>query len=306
MGDQGRTQALAALAARQWGVVSTRQLGGLGFSKKLVAEEAKRGRLQRLHRGVYAVGHDRLTWHGRCMAAVLGAEPLDDPPALASHWAAAYIWGLVLREPTIHVTVDTRRRAKRPFTVHFARLAPEDRAIHDGMPVTALPRTLLDQAAARPTRIGHYLKRSEELGLFDLFALDDLLARVGGHPGRGHLQSALDIYRPDPELTRSGIERLFRDLVREAGLPRPAMNFNVAGFELDAYWPELRFCVELDVFETHGTRASFETDRRRQEELKLIGVEMVRFTGPRLRREPNAIGERLATLLRLRREEIRP
>jgi flavin-binding protein dodecin len=64
------------------------------------------------------------------------------------------------------------------------------------------------------------------------------------------------------------------------------MNFNVDGYELDAYWPDLRFAVELDVFATHGTRAAFERDRRRQEDLKLTGVEMIRLTGPRLEREP--------------------
>ena len=64
------------------------------------------------------------------------------------------------------------------------------------------------------------------------------------------------------------------------------MNFNVAGFELDAYWERERFAVELDVYETHGSRAAFERDRLRQEDLKLIGVEMTRVTGPRLDREP--------------------
>ena len=67
------------------------------------------------------------------------------------------------------------------------------------------------------------------------------------------------------------------------------MNFVVAGYELDAYWAEERFVVELDLFETHGTRASFEEDRLRQEELKLAGVEMIRVTGPRLKREPEIV-----------------
>ena len=66
------------------------------------------------------------------------------------------------------------------------------------------------------------------------------------------------------------------------------MNFNVAGYELDAYWEPERFAVELDVYETHGSRAAFERDRLRQEDLKLIGVEMIRVTGPRLEREPEA------------------
>jgi very-short-patch-repair endonuclease len=82
------------------------------------------------------------------------------------------------------------------------------------------------------------------------------------------------------------------------------MNFNVAGFELDAYWPDLRFAVELDVFETHGSRAAFERDHLRHEELKLVGIEMLRITAPRLKREPQAVLGNLAVLLSRRRHEL--
>ena len=82
------------------------------------------------------------------------------------------------------------------------------------------------------------------------------------------------------------------------------MNFNVLGYELDAYWEPERFAVELDVYETHGSHAAFERDRLRQEDLKLKGVEMIRVTGPRLDREPQAIVERVAAHLELRRREL--
>jgi very-short-patch-repair endonuclease len=83
----------------------------------------------------------------------------------------------------------------------------------------------------------------------------------------------------------------------QAGLPQPRTNFVVEGFELDCYWPEFRFAVELDVFETHGTRAAFERDRKRQEDLLLAGIAMTRVTGPRLAREPDAVIARIARLL---------
>jgi very-short-patch-repair endonuclease len=73
------------------------------------------------------------------------------------------------------------------------------------------------------------------------------------------------------------------------------------GFELDCYWPECRFAVELDVFETHGTRAAFERDRLRQEDLLLVGIGMTRVTGPRLEREPDEVIRRVARLLEQRR-----
>ena len=312
MANKGRTpDGLAALATRQHGVISTKQLITLGFSPQLLVAEVDRGRLLPLHQGVYAVGHRRLTWYSRCWAAVLGAEANEVGEvvwaAVASHASAAYLWGLYRFAPeVIDVTAPIRRRAKREFRVHFSSiLAEEDRAEREGIPVTALPRTLMDLAIrARPDQLERLLERAEERDLLDLRALEALLDRAGGHRGRGRLRQALAIYRPDPAFTRSRFEKRFRQLVRAAGMPVPSMNFNVAGYELDAYWPELRFVVELDLFETHGTRAAFERDHLRQEQLKLIGVEMIRITEPRLRREPQAVLANLAALLERRRREL--
>ncbi len=150
----------------------------------------------------------------------------------------------------MHVTAPTRRRAKRPFVVHFSSILSEkDRAIRDGIPVTAVPRTLLDLAIrARPEQLEGYLERAEDRELLDVRTVEDVLARAGGHRGRGRLARALALYSPDPSFTRSKFEWRFRRAVEAAGLPAPSMNFNVAGFELDAYWPDLRFAVELDLF----------------------------------------------------------
>lgn len=313
MPGKGRTptsyEALRDLATRQHGVVSMGQLVDLGYSVDAVLEWASIGRLHRVHRGVYTVGHRRLTWYSHCWAAVLGAEPDEGAPwrAVASHYSAAYLWGLLRWRPDVmHVTAPTRRRAKRRFVVHFSSiLAEEDRAVREGVPATAVPRTLMDLAIrARPEQLEGYLERAEERELLDVRAIEDVLARAGGHRGRGRLARALAIYSPDPAFTRSKFERRFRRLVKAADLPTPSMNFNVAEFELDAYWPELRFAVELDLFETHGSRAAFERDRRRHEELKLLGIEMIRITAPRLKREPEKVIRNLATLLDRRRAEL--
>jgi very-short-patch-repair endonuclease len=163
--------------------------------------------------------------------------------------------------------------------------------------VTALPRTLLDLAASiRFDWLERMVERSEELGLFDLRAVEDLLARTMGHHGHGRLRRAIALYRP-ASFTRSGLEKRFLELLMEAGLPQPRTNYVEHGFELDCYWPEYRFAVELDVFETHGTRAAFERDRKRQEDLLLAGIGMTRVTGPRLEREPEEVIKRVARLL---------
>lgn len=305
MDDKRRPEghhALARLADRQYGVVSTRQLLVLGYSRSSVADEAKAGRLHRLHRGVYAVGMRRLDWHGYCLAAVLACAP-----AYASHASAGWIWGLLSYAPErIDVTAPTRRHPKGAMRLHHARLDPRDCGEREGIPVTSLARTLLDLAATLPRRrFDRTLERAEELGLFDLAALDDLLARVTHHVGVTPLRDALALYRPKPAFTRSGVEERFLALVETAGLPTPAMNCNVSGLELDAYWEEERFAVELDVFETHGSRAAFARDRLRQEDLLLAGIETDRITDDRLESEPKRVIERLGRLLAQRRELLR-
>lgn len=295
---------LAELAERQHGVVSIRQLTGpLGFSRNKVAYAVSTGHLHRLHRGVYAVGHTHLSVHARCLAAVLACAP----EALLSHRSAAWLWGLSRLGPLPpHVTTPVPRVTRTGIRVHYARgFVTDDRRLEQKIPVTAVPRTLLDSAAAEPfTRLQRMLERCEELKLFDLGPVECLLERTQGHHGCGRLRRALALYRPVP-FTRSGFERLFFEAVQRAGLPRPATNFVEAGFELDVYWPECRFAVELDTYGTHGTHGAFERDRLRHEDLKLAGIEMIRVTDIRFHREPDAVLDRVSRLLSDRRREMR-
>ncbi len=292
---------LAELAERQHGVVSIRQLETkLGYSRWAAQREVTAGRLHRLHRGVYAVGHRRISAHGRCLAAVLACGP----EALLSHGSAAWLWGISRYGPEpLAVTGPQPRKPRPPIRLHRSTILTEaDRAIEENIPVTALPRTLLDCAGEfRFSRVQRMLERSEELKLFDLGPVEELLGRSRGHAGWGRLRRAIALYAPVP-FTRSGFERRFFEAVLEAGLPRPATNFVEAGFELDVYWPEQRFAVELDTYATHGTQAAFERDHVRDEDLMLAGIELIRVTDVRFHREPEAVLERVATLLARRCE----
>jgi hypothetical protein len=250
-------------------VVSTKQLATMGYTKSSVAKAAKVGRLHRVHRGVYALGHQRLTWHGRCMAAVLAASP-----SVASHWSAGWLWGLLRAQPgTLHVTCRRSRHADRPFVTHTADLARADLARRDGIPVTSLARTILDLAVdSRERTVRRFIRQADDDKTFDLRAMEELLARTKGHRGQAKVRAALEIYDETPAFTRSDIEKRFLEIVREAGLPMPSMNRFVDGYEIDAYWAEARFGVELDIYETHGSRLSFEEDRERDDELLHAGI----------------------------------
>jgi hypothetical protein len=104
--------ALARVAARQHGVVTLAQLRAAGIDRFGAARRAKAGRLHRLHRGVYAVGHANLSFEGRCLAVVFACGD----GAVVSHLSAARVWGLLAAGSwPIEVTVPTASgRCKRP------------------------------------------------------------------------------------------------------------------------------------------------------------------------------------------------
>lgn len=293
---------VAGLAAQQYGVVSLTQLIELGHSESVVQREVESGRLHRLHRGAFAVGHPGISRHGQCLAAVLARGD----QALLSYQSAAWLWGILptLRQP-IEVSVPWRGHRRSPLHVHHCpALREEDAGFHEGVPVTAVARTLLDIASAlRPRQLEQAIERSRLMGRLNLDAADRLLDEVRGHAGRSRLRRGLEMYR-NPAFIRSGGELRFLELLREAGLPRPRVNTFVHGFEVDLYWEPERFAVELDSWDAHRTRRAFEDDPRRHEELKLAGIELVRFTGRRLSREPDQIAERIRIFLRRRRAEL--
>jgi very-short-patch-repair endonuclease len=166
----------------------------------------------------------------------------------------------------------------------------------DAIPVTSVARTLLDLAAVAPRQIDQALEKAERLGKFDLVAIHSLLGRCGRHRGAPKLRRALGLYVPVPQ-TRSELERRFLALLEDAGLARPAVNASVAGHEVDMLWPRRRLVVELDGYEYHRTRAAFERDRRRDEDLKVAGYEVTRLTARRLAEEPAIAVGRVGTLL---------
>jgi hypothetical protein len=297
-----RGQGLAELARRQHGVVSIRQLRRLDYSHSSVRRAVIDGRLHRLHQGVFAVGHTNISLEGRCLAAVLGSGPRS----LLSHYSAGWLLGLISTRPVpVHVTTPLPRKRREAVRVHrSATLLSTDMTLERCIPVTSVARTALDLAAiVRFRTLRRLIRRAEELRVFDLGDFRSVLARNRGHRGRAPLERAMGIYEP-PRLTRSELEREFVALAQQMGLPALTTNFNAVGHELDVYWQELRFAVELDVYATHGAHEPFEEDRRRDEDLKLAGVELIRVTGRRFEREPRQVMERVALLLDQRRSQL--
>jgi very-short-patch-repair endonuclease len=290
---------MARLAVRQYGVVTHRQLNDLGYSDDAIERAVASGRLHLWHRSVFAVGHQGLSPHGLCMAAVL----FRGSGALISHQSAVWLWGLETKlEIPVHVSVRWRGHAQDAIGLHHCpALRDDDIAETERLPVTGVPRTLLDYASeAKQYRLERAIDQADRLELLDLAAVDLLTDEVRGHRGRGPLLRAMTIYR-EKGFTRSGGEKRMLAALADAGVRRPAVNNFVAGYELDFFWEQERFGVELDSWEHHRGRQSFEEDRKRQEELAMAGIETIRITGTRLKREPRKVAMRIAAHLDRRR-----
>jgi hypothetical protein len=292
---------LAALAARQYGVVTRDQLNALGYSDSAIKRAVESGRLHAWHRSVFAVGHQSLSPHGLCMAAVL----FRGNGALIGYQSAIWLWGLEKNlEIPVHVSVRRRGHAQDAIGLHHCpALRDDDIAETERLPVTGVARTLLDYASeAKKYRLSRAIDQADRFELLDLAAIDLITEEVRGHRGRTPLLQAMTIYR-EKGFTRSGGEKRMLAALADGGVRRPAVNNFVEGYELDFYWEDERFAVELDSWEHHRGRRSFEEDRRRQEELTMAGVETIRITGTRLRREPRKVAMRITAHLDRRRRD---
>jgi REase_MTES_1575 len=220
------------------------------------------------------------------MAAVLAYGP----GAVLSHRPGGAHWQIVRDRGPCQVTVGKARRSRPNIRVHHAHLRPDETTIHEGIPVTTVPRTLFDFAAAASEReLERAINESEVLRLWDELSLDRLLERYPRHKGNRAIRAVLGLRRGGATVTRSDLEEMFIALIDSAGVPRPEINAIIEGFEVDAVWRDVRLVVELDGRDTHGTAAAFESDRRRDRVLQVAGWRVVRITYRQLRDTPRAV-----------------
>ncbi len=212
------------------------------------------------------------------MAAVLACDG-----TVVSHRSAATLWGMLSlpARGSIELTLpsDGGRKRRREITIHRSRtLTPRDMRRRAGIPLTSPARTLRDLHRAQPQKLYQRAVRR---------ALDLRLV------------TSADL-APDPDLTRSELERMLRRLCRRHSLPEPEVNARVGPFEVDFLWREQRLIVEADSFRFHGHRGAFESDRARDAELQARGYRVLRFTYRQVRDSQGEVAAALRRLLGIR------
>ncbi len=283
---------VARLAARSHGVVTRAQLLAAGITRDEIAHRVRAGALLREHPGVYRVGHRAPSVEAGYLAAVLACGER----AVLSGRAAAYAWGLLKGgAPPPEVTAPTYRRVQG-VTTHRARSI--EATTHRGIPITTVPRTLVDLAAHLP--LDALARACHEAGVrYGTTPAQVEAVTPRATKGAEKLRAVL---RGDARVTLSALERRFLELLSEHGLPLPVTNRPAKGRRVDCRWPDHRLTVELDSYTYHHSRHAWEQDRRREREAHARGDDFRRYTHGDVVEHPGPMLAELKTLLRYRRQ----
>jgi len=278
-------------------VLTAGQVRDCGLGDSAIGHRARTGKLHRLHRGVYAVGHDAVSRDGRFLAAVLAAGPA----AVLSHRSAAALWRLVDAERgDVDVTVPHRARQQAGIRVHQTRRLDVGESLRlGGIPVTSVARTLLDLAVVADERVLRRAVREAYVRRrVDDATLDAAVERAGRRPGARRLAA---LVRPGRTGTRSELEDRLLELLLAHGLPAPEVNVRLAGLaeavEVDLLFGAARLVVEADGARFHDSPVARRSDAERQAMLEAAGYRVLRVSWAQVTRRPDETVRRLRRAL---------
>lgn len=288
---------MVATAARQHNVIGHDELLRLGLGWTAITSRRASGWLNELFPGAYSVGRGNLTRRSYWKAATILCGPGS---ALASRSAAqlSRLADLIAGPP--HVLIRHGRSVKRQgIVIHRSRDLPPSQVTRlHGIPVTTVARTLVDFAAvASPGELRNAVWAAARLEVLDLHGALRLCNESRGRTGTGLLRRLLLEKRGPVTETRSPLEDLFLPICADFGIRMPLVSVPVLNYVVDFLWLPERLVVELDGWEWHKSRESFEDDRRRDARLGVAGYHVHRATRGRLLGEPKVIAREVLAML---------
>ena len=237
---------IADLAGRQFNRISLAQLQELGLSESAIVHRVANGRLLAVEQGVFAVAPVLDDDWGRWMAATLTA-----PRTELSHASAAAAWGFwSLPRAFETVTRPGSGGPRRHGGILAFRSQTLDRrcTVHRGVPITTVPRTILDLASGTSDRaLARAVREAIRIKVTTLAALTESTLEHRGRRGVARLTNILARYSGLPlARARSGAEVRALEILRDAGWPMPRLNQRIAGEEADLSWRQWRLVIEID------------------------------------------------------------
>jgi very-short-patch-repair endonuclease len=283
---------IAEIAGRSHGVVTRKTLLGKGVAAGQIRQRLLRGSLHREHPGVYRVGHRAPSIEARYLAATLACGD----GALLIARPAAYLWGLIRGAPPPPEVMAPVKRSVNGVITHRVRLIrAEDGARCRGVPLTTVPRTLVDLARVlSEPALARACHEAEVRYDTTPAVVESILARVPNATGAGTVRRIL---HGDVPVTLSRLESAFLERLRAAGMPLPETNRSAGGRRVDCRWPELRLTVELDSYRYHRSRHAWEADRRREREAYARGDQFRRYTWSDVLENPRQMLSELRALV---------
>lgn len=284
------------IPAWQYGVFTREQARQQAWSDRQVRRRVQTGRWVR-------VAGVALALPGTAVGprALAVAVRLTWPDGVVSHELAGALWGLPIHAPDVATATLPPGQVRRGYRLRARRsdIPLEDRQWWGQVRVTTRERTQFDLLGCLPwaearSLLAWLLSRR----LLDLTQLATAVNR------RKHLQGNVQRRRllaVSASGSLSAAEDVFHELMHTTGIDGWIANapIEVGGRVValaDVLFPAARVIVEIDGWAAHGTRAAFQRDRSRQNQLVAAGYLVLRFTWADLTERPGYV---VATLRRV-------
>jgi hypothetical protein len=239
---------------------------------------------------VYAVGHTALSQEARWLAEVL----IAGEGAALSHFACGKLYKVYhYRVPVIDVVVPARRRPATNARIHRCEhLDPRDVSVYKGIPVTTIPRLLVDLSdEVTKWELANVIHEAEFQDLLNLAAVYQARERANGRRHLKRLDQAIAMHLDGSAGARSRGELRFLAALERRGLPEPRVNMPLNGYEVDCHWPDFALAIEIDG-PHHRRRRTKAEDAKKEAAWRAGGFEVLRFREDELRAATEAVAAR--------------
>ncbi|HEX2851509.1 MAG TPA: hypothetical protein VHN98_13190 [Acidimicrobiales bacterium] len=295
--------AVEALGRTQEGAFSIWQAYNRGATNGIIRNRVTAGRWLREDTGVLLLPGWPSTFRQKLFVAVL-APPTS---GYVSHEAAAMVRGLdAIRSARVEVTLPPYggRRSGRGIVYHrTTEFEDRDWSMVGALPVASAARIIADLAPMHDVlTLERVYESAARKGLIVPSDLDDVVARFATPHRRGAdtLRKLQATIVRDGMTNDSDFETLFFQLLRAAGIRLPVRQRRVLRPDgrlayADYAWPDLHIVVELQGFEYHASRYAHLYDVERNNDLVVLGWNILEFAWTHLSRP----GYIVATILAL-------
>ena len=234
---------------------------------------------------------------GRLLLSAAAAAASLGPSAVVSHETAALLHGLSLLGPPPAALTITRppgagsRSARRGISLHCAALPAAHVGGRLGVPVTTVPRTVIDLARVLDFRAG--LVVADSALQRKLTSQKELRAVMAACPRWRGVRMAAAVVEFADGRAESPLESLARVVFRDGGLPPPELQVEIKDSEfigrVDFLWRKFRTIVEVDGAAKYEDRTLAMRQLRRDKRLREAGYEVVHFDWKEINGDPEYV-----------------